>query len=175
MKAFARLKTRRQRYDDKLAEATQLPIELCTINFQHDENLGFLIRAAACFGVQTIHVIGDHPPRSILNPLSGSLYDYVDIHKYSKPSEFLDYSNKNEIKLVSAEISETSKSIFAFDFDFTRRLCLVVGQEKSGVPLEILLCSEHIYIPMPGVGFCLNTSQAGNIILYEASKQYILR
>jgi len=25
---------------------------------------------------------------------------------------------------------------------------------------------------MPGVGFCLNTSQAANIILYEATKQY---
>jgi tRNA(Leu) C34 or U34 (ribose-2'-O)-methylase TrmL len=48
----------------------------------------------------------------------------------------------------------------------------VVGNESTGVPIEILLNSEKIYIPMPGVGFCLNTSQAANIVLYEAVKQY---
>ena len=57
-------------------------------------------------------------------------------------------------------------------FDFSRHVCLVLGHEEHGVPIEILNNSDKIYIPMPGVGFCLNTSQAGNIILYETIKRY---
>jgi len=167
-----RIATRRQRYDEKLKSSNWFPIELCTINFKHDANLGFLIRAAACFGVRTINVIGDHPPRSVLNPLSGSLYDYVEIKKYSHPREFLDYAKANGIKLVSAEISENSEPIHSYDFDYSGRMVLVVGQEQSGIPIDILSYSDQIYIPMPGPGFCLNTSQAANIILYEATKQY---
>ena len=34
-----------------------------------------------------------------------------------------------------------------------------------------LLKSNRIFIPMPGAGACLNTSQAANIMIYEAVKQ----
>ena len=39
------------------------------------------------------------------------------------------------------------------------------------IAIEILRNSDKVYIPMPGVGFCLNTSQTANIFLYEAAKQ----
>jgi tRNA(Leu) C34 or U34 (ribose-2'-O)-methylase TrmL len=52
---------------------------------------------------------------------------------------------------------------------------VVVGQEQSGVPVDILVNSEKVCIPMPGAGYCLNTSQAANIFLYEATKQYAQR
>lgn len=167
--------TRRERYNKKILEAPQIPIELCAVNFRHDENLAYLIRAAACFGVSRIHVIGSHPPRSVLNPLSGSLYDYIQIVPYSSPHAFLDYAKINNIGLVAAEISENSRSILNYDFNFDKPLCLVVGQEECGVPVDILVNSEKVCIPMPGVGYCLNTSQAANIFLYEAIKQYTQR
>ncbi len=167
-----RPETRRERYDKKLKKSQKFPIELCTVNFMHDGNIGYLIRAAACFGVQKIHVIGSFPSRAVLNPLSGSLYDYVQIQKYSSPSQFLDMAKSKQMSLISAEISEDSRSIFSYSFPINSHLCLVVGQERIGIPIEILLNSEaKIEIPMPGVGFCLNTSQAANILLYEATKQ----
>jgi len=170
--ADARSKTRRERYDEKSNKAQSFPIELCAINLMHDENLGYLIRAAACFGIQKIHVVGSCPSRAVLNPLSGSLYDYVQIQKYSTPREFLDMAKFKEMGIISAEISEDSIPIFSYTFPSDRRVCLVVGQETLGIPVEILLNSEaKIEIPMPGVGFCLNTSQAANILLYEATKQ----
>ena len=171
MANYKRDKTRRERYDQKSPTAIKLPLEICTINFMHDGNLGFLIRAAACFGVSKIHVIGSVPPRKILNPLSGSLYDFVEIKQYRSPFEFLDFCKNNKIKLISAEISQGAKSISSYDFDFSSRMVLVVGQEESGIPIEILRNSDKVYIPMPGVGFCLNTSQTANIFLYEAAKQ----
>ena len=168
----ARDKTRRNRYDDKKQSAKAYPISLCCINFMHDGNLGFLIRSAACFGAETVHVIGSVPARSALNASSGSLYDYVKIKKYATPSEFLDFVKINKIRLISAEICEDSKPIASYSFDFNDDLVLVVGNEQSGIPTEILKNSDKVHIPMPGVGFCLNTSQTANIMLYEAIKQY---
>jgi len=134
--------------------------------------LGYLIRSAACFGAKFLHVIGTMPNRSSVNSLSGSLYDYVNIIQHDTPTAFLSYVRDKKIKLISAEICEGAIPIDTYKFNYNSDICLVVGNESTGVPIEILLNSEKIYIPMPGVGFCLNTSQAANIVLYEAVKQY---
>ena len=168
-------KTRRERYDDKKRLAKTYPISLCCINFQHDGNVGYLIRSAACFGAQSIHVIGSVPDRKVLNPLSGSLYDYVKIKQYSSPRDFVDYTKNEDIKLVAAEIDRDSKPISSYKFHFSRPICLVVGHEESGIPIEILQNSDIVHIPMPGVGYCLNTSQTANIMLYEVIRQYELQ
>ena len=77
----------------------------------HDGNLGYIIRAAACFGAQDVHVIGALPPRKVLNPLSGSLYDYVKIKRHATPSIFVDYTRQKGIKLVAAELVDAAISI----------------------------------------------------------------
>ena len=164
-------KTRRERYDEKKYNAKSYPISIAAINFMHDGNLGYLIRSAACFGAQCVHVIGTVPPRSELNALSGSLYDYVEIKQYASPSEFLAYTRENDCRLISAEISEDARSLHSYRFDFDRHNIMVVGHEESGIPVEILKNSTKLLIPMPGVGFCLNTSQTANIMLYEAARQ----
>ncbi len=165
-------KTRRQRYDSKKKTAKTFPISVATINFKHDGNIGYLIRSAACFGADRVHVIGSLPKRKILNPLSGSLVDYINIEQHDGPSKFLEYAKTNNIKLISAELCENSESIESYNFNFTQPICIVVGHEEVGIPSEILNNSDKIYIPMPGVGYCLNTSQAANILLYEATTQY---
>ena len=165
-------KTRRERYDEKKRNAKVFPISLVCVNFQCDGNLGYLIRAAACFGAECVHIIGSVPTRSTIDSLSGSLYDYVKIKKHNSPVDFLDYARNNKIRLVSAEICKDSEPITGYYFNFDSHVALVVGNEQVGVPAEILQNSEVIYIPMPGIGYCLNTSQTANIVLYEATKQY---
>ena len=167
-----RLKTRRERYDKKLSRAKKFPIELVTVNFHHDVNLAYLVRAAACFGIPVINVIGSIPPRRVINQLSGSTLDYVHIKKFSTPSEFMEYKRKNNINLVSVELQANAAPLQHYNFDFSSKVCIVAGHETTGIPSEILLNGDIVYIPMPGVGFCLNTSQAANIVLYEAVNQY---
>jgi tRNA G18 (ribose-2'-O)-methylase SpoU len=167
-----RERTRKERYDDKKRTAKTYPIGLCCVNFKYDGNFAYLIRAAACFGADAIHVIGSIPPRSALNALSGSLYDYVEIKKYSSPMDFLNYTRDNQIKLVAAEICEGAEPITSYRFNFRSPTIMVVGHEELGTPVEILKNSDKVYVPMPGVGYCLNTSQTANIMLYEATKQF---
>ena len=167
-----RTQTRRQRYEEKKKDAKTYPISLCAINFMHDGNLGYLIRSAACFGAECVHIIGSVPASKALNPTSGSLAEYVKIVQHENPSDFLAFASKNDYKVVSAELSDYSTPINSCSFNFDRHMCVVVGNEETGVPAEILNKSEIVHIPMPGVGYCLNTSQTANIMMYELTKQY---
>jgi tRNA G18 (ribose-2'-O)-methylase SpoU len=167
-----RTKTRRERYDKKAKTAKIYPFSLCAINFRVDDNFGYLVRAAACFGAERLYVIGHVPDRSSVKASSGSLIDYVEVVQFSTPSEFLVHMQTEGIQVVAAELVAAAKPLATYSFDFNRHICLVVGNEEVGVPPEILQSADVVYIPMPGVGYCLNTAQTANIILYEAVRQY---
>ena len=169
--SLVRNQTRRQRYDQKKTTAQKNPISICAVNFGCDENLGYLIRAAACFGAECLHVIGNVPDRAYLIPISGSLIDYVEIVQHANPHDFLEWTRDHEIDLISAEITDTSSSVYDVQFNLSRKTCVVVGNENTGVPAEILHNSKVVHIPMPGIGFCLNTAQTANIILFEFNRQ----
>lgn len=164
--------TRRERYDRKLQGSIQLPVSFVAINFDFDDNLAFLIRTAACYGARSIYVIGSIPHRKFLNPKSGSLYDYMPIRGFSRPSEFLRFARGNNIHLISAELSDKATSLYDYRFNFDRHTAIVLGHETTGIPVEIAFNSEHVFIPMPGPGFCLNTSQTGTAMITEYSRQF---
>jgi len=166
-----RNKTRRQRYSEKLSSSKKMGLSVVAINFMFDDNLAFLIRSVACFGVDNLYVIGSVPSRSKLNSKSGSLYDYVKIKQFKTPSSFLSFSRENDLNLISLELSEDSKSIYDYDFDFSKNNAIILGHETQGVPNELLFNSQAIHIPMPGVGFCLNVSQAGTAAMSEFCRQ----
>lgn len=168
-----RTETRRQRYDQKKSGAISLPLSVVTVNFDCDDNLAFTIRTAACYGVDTIYVIGSVPDRKFLDPRSGSLYDYVNIYSFSHPRDFIEFAKENKYRIVSAELTEDAISLFDYEFDMETHTCLVLGHETTGVPIECILNGDSVFIPMPGIGFCLNTSQTGTAIMTEYVRQYL--
>lgn len=170
-----REETRRERYAEKAKVAKTYPIYLAAINFQHDTNLAFLIRSAACFGIKEVLLLGSHPPRALMNELSGSMFDYVKLKQFGQPGRLLEYLRENGIQPVALELpGETyvAHSIHDYQFNFDKPVCIITGHESAGVPGDLLLASEVIYVPMPGIGFCLNTAQTATVAIYEAVKQY---
>ena len=170
-----RSKTRIERYTEKLNQSQKIPISVGCINFTHDGNLAFLIRSAVCFGAQDIHIVGSVPPRSELHPRSGSTYDLINIISHKTPGHFIEWTLKENVKIVAAELCEKSLKLRKYRFNFEQQVCIFTGHETSGVPGEIIHHADCVEIDMPGPGFCLNTSQAANIVLYEATKQYLER
>ena len=168
-----RKKTRKERYKEKLKSAKFLPISIGCVNFMHDGNLAFLIRSAACFGVKDIHVVGSVPDRSELRRLSGTTCDFINLIQHKTPRSFIEWCEKSNTKNVSEELCEKSSQLRNYKFDYSQNVCIFTGHETSGVPGEIVHVSDCVEIDMPGPGFCLNTAQAANIVLYEASKQYL--
>ncbi len=167
-----RSQSRRDRYNARLDAAKKFPVSVATVNFGCDENLGYIIRAAACFGCNDVHVIGRVPDRTFLKGASGSLVDYMNIIQHSNPHDLIEWSRANDIKLVAAELHDKAVPLEDYQFDFDQQMCIVLGNENWGVPEEIIHNSDVVMIPMPGIGACLNTAQTGNIILYEYNRQF---
>ncbi|MEC7985044.1 MAG: TrmH family RNA methyltransferase [Myxococcota bacterium] len=163
-------KTRNELIQADIDQAIQYPVHLVAIHFNDDHNLAFLIRAAACFGAKSVMVIGSLPPYRILRQLSVGLCNYIPIQQFSTPKDFLLHAEKNTLEVFSIELCEGAQPITDFQFP-NKELCIVTGHESVGVPTEILIRSTPLYIPMPGVGKCLNTSQAANVALFEYVRQ----
>lgn len=164
--------TRSQRYKEKKKFAVTFPLEVCCVNFTIDDNIAHAIRAAVCFGATKVNYIGSLPKYRILRDKSGSTNDQISLVQHKNPSAFLKYIRENNIKLFSSELTEDAESIWEYEFPKPpNKVCIVVGHETIGVPPEILHHSKVLYIPMPGAGYCLNTSQACNIMLNEYVKQ----
>ena len=166
-----RTETRKERYNKKINSSFKYPVEIACINFKHEPNIGYVIRAAACFGSPIVNIIGDCPSDKILKELSGSTSEFIKLQKFSNPHDFLTYCRENNIKIVSAELTDNARNIYDYKYPKDSKVCIVVGNEQTGVPNEILYCSEVVQIPMPGVGYCLNTAMSANIMLFEYTKQ----
>lgn len=166
-----RKETRNQRYLQKLNQSKRYPVYLATVNFQCDSNLGFVVRAAACFGAAGVVVIGSVPENKELKRLSGSTSDFMELTQFKNTNDFLAWARTSGIRVVSAELTNYSKSISRHRFS-KRPTVIVVGNESTGVPEDILLNSDSvIHIDMDGAGYCLNTAQAANIMMYEYTRQ----
>lgn len=166
-----RSETRLQRYASKQPAASKFPVRIATVEFKHDVNLAFVVRAAACFGAAGIDVIGSVPPRNILRDLSGSLSELIDIEQFVNPQAFL--AARSSTLLVALELADGSMPLDAYTFDDAVQTTLIVGHEETGVPAGILLRSNAIvHVPMPGVGYCLNTAMTAHVALYEYVRQH---
>jgi len=152
-----------------------MPVSVCCVNLSREPNVAYVVRAASCFGAFEVCVIGSIPPRRLINDLSGSTYDYIQVRQFSTPESFIEYCRERDIRMVSLELSSENFPaipIKDFRFDFSRKTCLIVGNESIGVPVALLATSERVFIPMMSFGRCLNTSQTANVALYEASARF---
>lgn len=167
-----REETRSERYRRKLPAAISMPVEVTSVNFRCEENIAYLIRAAACFGAAAVNVIGSCPPSGLLRELSGTTSDLTTIRNFSSPSAFLQFCRDTGRHIVCAELDNRAVSLHDYVFSKERTTCIVIGHEQLGVPADILHHSDIVQIPMPGFGYSLNAAQSGNIMLYEYARQF---
>ncbi len=165
----------RKTRNDYLSEQEGIvyPVSLVAINFHCDGNLGFLTRAAACFGASEVVVIGHLPTGKRLRQFSANTSLQMKYRSFSTPTKFLESLSPQD-KVVSVEIGPDAVDLNDYPFSTENHTYIVVGNETTGVPVEICINSDMVYIPMPGVGRCLNTSQAGHLALYEYVKKVSL-
>lgn len=166
-----RTETRKERYEKKALNARRFPVSLVATNFTCDGNVAYLARALACFGGNVLHIIGKIPERNELKRLSGGHSELVTIIQHKNPVDFVEYCAVNNFKVISAELSNAAINIHEYDIPLDREVVFAVGNEMDGLPTEVVLNSDTVYIPMVGTGFCLNTSQTANILLYEYNRR----
>ena len=135
------------------------------------QNLGAILRSAEVFGAEGA-IIPEH--RSA--PLSPAA-----VKASSGASELLRISGVSGLPSAITEVKRSGiwcvaldprGEMQAWDFDFTQRVCLVVGSEGEGVHRLVKeRCDARVRLPVQGHIASLNASAAGAALLYEVSRQ----
>jgi len=154
----------------------KFPIILITDRISSPANLGSLLRLADAFHIEKIMVLDSIIDfnSNRLKRTARSTEKTVSIEFYEGLEEILKEIEPKNYQWVSLEITETSFPIADLDIDPTKKIALVVGEERSGVSQELLSMSDHsVHIPMFGNNSSMNVAQATGIGLYEITKKII--
>ena len=135
-------------------------------------NLGTVLRAAECFGVDA--VIWSKNRGVDLTPVvskaSVGASELVPIIRVSNLADAARKLKAADYWVASAVIHENARSLN--DFDAPDRVALIVGSEGEGIGRLIVEASDYmVYIPLEGAIQSLNVSQAATVFLYELRRQ----
>lgn len=134
-------------------------------------NVGSFFRTADSLGINHIYLSGitPFPPHKEISKTALDAEVFVP-WTYAKNSiKLLQHLKNSGIKLIAMELTDDAIEISSADF--SGNVCLVMGNEISGVSDEILaLCDTIVYIPMKGKKQSMNVSIAGSIGMWEMVK-----
>lgn len=159
----------------QISAKTALPLTLMLFNLNGDMNIGMSIRSAVIYGCSDVYLVGKK--RYDRRPEVGAK-NYIQFHRYLTitPSFFVEH------KLIPIFVEQGGTALEEFSFKpyLPSRLvegwkvCLVVGSESFGIPMETFkdLKAPIVSISQYGVLRSLNVSVATGIVLYEFSKQW---
>ena len=94
-----------------------------------------------------------------------------------RPEEVRDFLLQKKAEgytVIALEQTAHSKPLQAFSFP--DRVCVLLGKEKEGVPLELLsLVDMAVEIPQFGIIRSLNVHVSASVLIWEYTKQQIQR
>lgn len=130
------------------------------------QNLGAILRAAECFGVDLV-IYSKNRGTDItptVTKTSAGATELISICKVSNLADTMQLFQKEGYKAVSTDLTERAESLYSFKFP--EKTLIVMGSEHAGV--QALLkkrCDFNVTIPMLGKVDSLNVSQATSIML----------
>ncbi len=156
--------------NDTLGQSHAQPLVLIVAGLQDPGNLGTLIRSAEAFGATGVVTLPGTVSlwnQKTLRASSGSVFRLPVAA--ARPDEIFAALAEHRIPALAAVASEAQP---LSQHDLARPAGIVLGNEGSGIPPEILERADaRLTIPCPGPVESLNAAIAGSILLYEASRQ----
>jgi 23S rRNA (guanosine2251-2'-O)-methyltransferase len=149
-----------------LAEKNENPIWLAINEITDPQNLGAILRSAACLGVTTVllpqrRTVGITP--TVQKTASGALED-INIVSIANLNQAIIELKKNNFWVYGAEMSGTPIT----KVTYAKPMLLVIGSEGEGLKHKTAEhCDELISIPQAGGVESLNAACACAIILYD--------
>jgi TrmH family RNA methyltransferase len=141
-------------------------------------NIGSLIRSADAFGAAGVMVSGHaadvYDPKSV-RASTGSLFAVptVRVSATRDVAAWME-SHRSDGLAIALVGTDEHGGRDVFDFDFTRPVLLLIGNETSGLSSASReFCDDMVSIPMSGAASSLNAASAASTVLYEAARQRI--
>lgn len=144
--------------------------EICLLahNVRSLWNVGSFFRTCDAMGVEKLYLTGytGIPPRREITKTAIGAEDTVPWEHHADPVQLLHQLKKDGWQLVALEITKDAMDLSSFVP--SKRVCLIVGHELSGLSEDILsLCDATVMIPMLGTKESLNVAVAAGMALYH--------
>ncbi len=151
--------------------ADERPVLLILSNITDPQNLGSILRTAACFGGLAI-IIPKHRSagvnETVLRIACGA-ENYVPVVQVTNIIPAIEAAKKQGYWIVGSVVDE-GENIFNFKFPFP--LCLIIGSEDKGIrPGVVANLDFRVSLPMPGQELSLNAAVAAAVFCYEINRQ----
>jgi len=132
-------------------------------NFQHDFNIGTIVRNANAFLAHTVHIVG----KKRWNRRGAMVTDrYQHIEHHRSVDEFADRATATGLRIVGIDITDRSTAIETAYLPV--RCVLVFGQEGPGLSDEMVeRCAEVLHITQYGSTRSINVGVASGIAMHE--------
>ena len=146
------------------------PVHIAIENYQHDYNIGTIVRNANAFNVAGVHIIGK---RHWNRRGAMSTEKYLSLYHHKNVDEFALWCATNKLPIIG--IDNINKSILLHNAAIPKSCMLVFGQEGPGLSSEMqAICEQIIAIEQFGSTRSINVGVASGIILYSyVSKWHI--
>jgi 23S rRNA (guanosine2251-2'-O)-methyltransferase len=157
--------------EERCRQASASGLLLVLDGIQDPQNLGALIRSAACAGACGVVIPQDRAARvtPTVEKASAGAVETVAVVQVANVSQFLEMV-KGWGYWVYGAVGEAGDSLYRQDL--TGNVALVVGSEGAGIrDLVRRHCDVLVSIPLAGGVSSLNASVAGAVCLFEAVRQ----
>lgn len=166
---------------DQIHTVKKLPVYVLLNSIRSSYNVGSIFRTSDAVMIEKLILTGytPHPPKEnyttgkkeVLKTALGSTQS-VNWEYIKNPIDAVKDLKSKGIKICALELTENSK-LYSDQTLYNFPLCLVVGNEITGVSQEILdLCDYSIEIPQYGIKQSLNVAVAYGIAIFEMRKVF---
>lgn len=131
-------------------------------NYQHDFNIGTIVRNANAFNCRGVHIIG----KKQWNKRGAMVTDkYLNIYHHQTVASFQKWANNAGTKIIG--IDNIANSVDLFKTKLPKKCVLAFGQEGPGLSPEMqAICETIVAIEQFGSTRSINVGVASGIILY---------
>ena len=147
------------------------PLQIAIQNWEHDFNIGSVIRTANAFNVAGVHILG----RRRWNRRGAMVTDrYLHLHHHQTVTEFADWLARE--RYVAIGVDNLANAAPLESFDLPERVCLVFGSEGPGLTEEVVdVCQGLVAITQYGSTRSLNAGAAAAFALYSWAIRWVGR
>ena len=145
------------------------PFHVAIENWQHDMNIGSIVRSANAFGADTVHVIG----RKRWNRRGAMVTDrYQHIMHHDTVADFVAWAAKDDLQIIA--IDNVPGSVIIETFAFPERCVLLFGQEGPGLSeAAIASAGSIVEISQFGSTRSMNASAAAAVAMHAWVLQHV--
>ena len=139
------------------------PFHVAIENWQHDMNIGSIVRSANAFGADTVHIIG----RKRWNKRGAMVTDrYQHVLHHTDVAAFVAWCSTESLPVIA--IDNVPGSVIIETFSFPERCVLLFGQEGPGLSPEAIAAADSVVeISQFGSTRSINASAAAAVTMHS--------